>query len=52
MSTDEAEVNVVKRWVQDVAVNDRDNRLFFVEIKNKSDDTIYIDKGYCFRIYQ
>ena len=51
MSTDEAEVNVVKRWVQDVAVNDRDNRLFFVEIKNKSDDTIYIDKGYCFRIY-
>ena len=51
MSTDEVEVNVVKRWVQDVAVNDQDNRLFFVEIKNKSDDTIYIDKGYCFRIY-
>lgn len=51
MSTDEVEVNVVKRWVQDAAVNDQDNRLFFVEIKNKSDDTIYIDKGYCFRIY-
>lgn len=51
MSTDEVEVNVVKRWVQDAAVNDQDNRLFFVEIKNKCDDTIYIDKGYCFRIY-
>ena len=35
MSTDEVEVNVVKRWVQDAAVNDQDNRLFFIEIKNK-----------------
>lgn len=51
MSTDEVEVNVVKRWVQDAAVNDQDNRLFFIEIKNKTADTIYIDKGYCFRIY-
>lgn len=51
MSTDEVEVNVVKRWVQDAAVNDRDNRLFFVEIKNKTGDTLYIDKHYCFRIY-
>ena len=51
MSTDEAEVNVVKKWVPDVAVNDQDNCLFFVEIKNKTDDTIYVDKGYCFRIY-
>ena len=51
MSTDEVEVNVIKKWVQDVAVTDQDNRLFFVEIKNKTRDTIYIDKGYCFRIY-
>ena len=51
MSTDEAEVNVVKKWVPDAAVNDQDNCLFFVEIKNKTDDTIYVDKGYCFRIY-
>lgn len=51
MSTDDVEVNVVKKWVQDVVVNDQDNRFYFVEIKNKCDDTIYIDKGYCFRIY-
>jgi hypothetical protein len=51
MSTDDVEVNVVKKWVQDAAVNDQDNCLYFVEIKNKSDDTVYIDKGYCFRIY-
>lgn len=51
MSTDDVEVNVVKKWIQDAAVNDRENRLYFVEIKNKSDDTIYIDKSYCFKIY-
>ena len=51
MSTDDVEVNVVKKWVQDAVVNDQENCLYFVEIKNKTDDTIYIDKGYCFRIY-
>ena len=39
MSTDDVEVNVVKKWIQNAAVNDRENRLYFVEIKNKSDDT-------------
>ena len=39
MSTDDVEVNVVKKWIQDAAVNDRENRLYFVEIKNKSVDT-------------
>jgi len=51
MSTDDVEVNVVKKWVRDAVINDRNNRFYFVEIKNKCDDTIYIDKGYCFRIY-
>ena len=51
MSTDDVEVNVVKRWIPDAAINDQDNRLYFVEIKNKSDQTIYVDKAKCFRIY-
>lgn len=51
MSTEEAEVNVVKRWVQDAVINDQDNRLYFLEIKNKTNDTLYIDKHYCFRVY-
>ena len=51
MSTDDVEVNVVKRWVQDAAVNDMENRMYFVEIKNKSDKTIYIDKSHCYKVY-
>ena len=51
MSTDDAEVNVVKRWVQDAAVDDMENRMYFVEIKNKSDQTLYIDKSHCYRVY-
>ena len=51
MSTADVEVNVVKRWVQDAAIDDMDNRLYFIEIKNKTDETIYIDKGNCYRIY-
>ena len=51
MSTDDVEVNVVKRWVQDAAVNDLENRMYFIEIKNKSDKTLYIDKSHCYRIY-
>lgn len=52
MSTDDVEVNVVKRWVQDAAIDDMENRMYFVEIKNKSDQTLYIDKSRCYRIYQ
>ena len=52
MSTDDVVVNVVKRWVQDAAINDMENRMYFVEIKNKSDKTIYIDKSHCYRVYQ
>lgn len=51
MSTDDVEVNVVKKWVQDVAINDMENRLYFIEIENKSDQTLYIDKSRCFRVY-
>lgn len=51
MSTDDIEVNVVKKWVQDAAVNDMENRLYFIEIKNKSDKTIYVDKSHCYRVY-
>lgn len=51
MSTDDVEVNVVKRWVQDAAINDMENRLYFIEIKNKSNQTLYIDKSHCYRVY-
>ena len=51
MSTDDVEVNVVKRWVQDAVIDDMENRMYFIEIKNKSDQTLYIDKSRSFRIY-
>ena len=51
MSTDDVEVNFVKKWVPDPIYNDMDNRMYFVEIHNKTDQTIYIDKASCYRIY-
>ena len=37
MSTDDVEVNVVKRWVQDAVIDDMENRMYFIEIKNELD---------------
>lgn len=51
MSTKDVEVNVVKRWVQDAVIDDLDNRMYFIEIKNKTSQPLYIDKSRCFRIY-
>lgn len=51
MSTEDVEVNIVKEWVQDAFYSDMMDRMYFVEIKNKTDQTIYIDKSLCFRIY-
>ena len=51
MSTDDVEVNVVKRWVKDAVINDMENRMYFIEIKNKTDVPLYIDKSRCYRIY-
>lgn len=51
MSTEDIEVNVVKRWVQDAAIDDNEHRLYFVEITNKTDQPLYIDKSHCYRIY-
>lgn len=51
MSTDDVEVNVVKKWVQDATIDDMENRMYFIEIKNKSDQTLYIDKSRCYRVY-
>ena len=51
MSTEDIEVNVVKRWVQDAAIDDNEHRLYFVEISNKTDQPLYIDKSHCYRIY-
>jgi hypothetical protein len=51
MSTADIEVNVVKKWVQDAAIDDMENRMYFIEIKNKSNQTIYIDKSHSYRVY-
>ena len=51
MSTEDIEVNVVKRWVQDAALDDNELRLYFVEITNKTDRPLYIDKSRCYRFY-
>lgn len=51
MSTDDIEVNFIKKWMQDPVYSDMDNRMYFVEICNKSDETIYIDKANCYRVY-
>ena len=51
MSNDDIEVNVIKKWVANPLYNDEEDRVYFVEIKNKTDKTIYIDKGYCFKIF-
>ena len=51
MSNDDIEVNFVKKWVENPIYNDMDDRMYFVVIKNKTDKTIYIDRGYSFKIY-
>ena len=51
MSNDDVEVNVLKKWVDNPIYNDKEERYYFIEIKNKTNQTIYIDKGYSFRIY-
>ena len=51
MSTDDVEVVFLKKFVPDPVYSDMDNRMYFVEIHNKTDQTIYIDKASCFRVY-
>ena len=49
MSNDDIEINFLKKWVDNPIYNDKEDRVYFVQIKNKTSDTIYIDRSRCFR---
>jgi hypothetical protein len=49
MSNDDIEINFLKKWVDNPIYNDKEDRVYFVQIKNKTADTIYIDRSRCFR---
>ena len=49
MSNDDIEINFLKKWVDSPIYNDKEERVYFVEIKNKTSDTIFIDRSRCFR---
>lgn len=49
MSNDDIEINFLKKWVDNPIFNDQEDRVYFVQIKNKTSDTIYIDRSRCFR---
>ena len=50
MSNDDVEINFLKKWVDNPIYNDKEDRVYFVEIKNKTSDTIFIDRSRCFRM--
>ena len=50
MSNDDVEINFLKKRVLNPIYNDKEDRVYFIEIKNKTDNPIYIDRHYCFRI--
>ncbi len=52
MSNEDIEVNFIRKWMPQPDFNDVEQCYFFVEIKNKTNKTIYIDRENCFRIYQ
>ena len=49
MSNNDIEINFLKKWVANPVYNDKEDRVYFVQIKNKTSDTIYIDRSRCFR---
>lgn len=50
MSNDDIEINFLKKWVDNPIYNDKEDRVYFVQIKNKTADTIYVDRSHCFRM--
>lgn len=50
MSNDDIEINFLKKRIQNPIYNDKEDRVYFVVIRNKTDQTIYIDRSHCFRI--
>ena len=49
MSTPDIEVTIVKKRIDNAIYNDKEDRVYFVQIKNKTDQPIYIDRGSCYR---
>ncbi|MBO7590587.1 MAG: hypothetical protein J6T05_03230 [Prevotella sp.] len=49
MSNDDVEINFLKKWVDNPIYNDKEDRVYFVQIRNKTSDTIYIDRSRCYR---
>ena len=50
MSNKDIEVSIVKKRIGNPIYNDKEDRVYYVQIKNKTNKTLYIDRGYCFRI--
>lgn len=50
MSNQDVEMRVYKKWITNPMVNDDELRVYFIEIINKSDKPIYIDREHCYKI--
>ena len=50
MSNNDIEINFLKKWVENPIYDDKEDRVYFVQIKNKTSDTIYIDRSHCYRM--
>lgn len=50
MSNQDVEMRVYKKWITNPMVTDEDLRVYFIEIINKSDKPIYIDRQHCYKI--
>ena len=50
MSTPDVEVSIIKKRIKNAIYNDKEDRVFFIQIKNKTDQPIYIDRSQSFRI--
>ena len=50
MSTPDVEVTIVKKRIDNAIYDDKEDRVYFVQIKNKTDQPLYIDRGSSYRI--
>lgn len=50
MSNQDIEISFMKKRIGNPIYNDKEDRVFFIQIKNKTGQTVYIDRGSCFRI--
>ena len=50
MSNQDIEITIVKKRINNAIYDDKEDRVYFVQIENKTDKPLYIDRGCCFRI--